>query len=241
MSSPDSSPAPAQSRFDIIDIPVEGGVMPAHRWLPESGSGPGILLLQEIFGISDYIERRASDLAALGYVVVVPEIYWRLGTTRVEDGPAALDEAMGLVSKLDWDAAVADATAALTLTRDLPEVTGPTALVGFCFGGGLGFATAAQELPDALVSYYGSAIPGLLDLAPQVTCPQLHHFGLADSYIPPETVAAIEQAVAGPHTEFFTYEGADHAFDNSDFVLHHPAATALAWQRTTDFLERTTT
>jgi carboxymethylenebutenolidase len=88
-----------------------------------------------------------------------------------------------------------------------------------------------------MVSYYGSAIPGLLHLAPQVSAPSLHHFGLADEYIDADTVARIRDAVAGRDgVEFETYVGANHAFDNSDFVLHHPEASAVAWQRTVAFL-----
>ena len=92
-----------------------------------------------------------------------------------------------------------------------------------------------------LVSYYGSSIPDLLDLAPLVTMPSLHHFGLADTYIDQTTVERVRGAVTadGRPAEFEVYEGADHAFDNDDFVLHHPEASALAWQRTLDFLGRT--
>lgn len=223
---------------DQIGVEVAGGAMTAHRWLPESGSGPGVLLLQEIFGVSDYVERRAAELAEAGYVVIVPEVFWRLGQTRVEMGPDALGEGVGLVGRLDWDAAVADSAAALAALREMPEVTGKVAIVGFCFGGGLAFNVAAETEPDALVSFYGSALPNLLGLAPQVTCPQQHHFGDADSFIPLETVRQIEEAVAGPSTEFHYYEGADHAFDNDDFVMHHPEASELAWGRTLDFLER---
>ena len=70
-------------------VPTPDGDMPAHLWLPASGSGPGILLLQEIFGVSRYIEQRAQDLADLGYVVLAPEIFWRLGVSRVDEGPEA--------------------------------------------------------------------------------------------------------------------------------------------------------
>lgn len=222
-----------------IVVPVEGGEMPAHLWLPEGGEGPGVLLLQEIFGISDYIERRAADLAGLGYVVLAPEIFWRLGTSRVENGPAMLDEAMGLLGRLDWDAAVADAVAAQRVLRLRPEVGGrEVGMVGFCLGGGLAFAAAAVDTPACLVSYYGSALPDLLALAPSVTCPQLHHFGTADSYIDADTVDRIEAAVAGPRTQFHRYAGADHAFDNDDWPGHHAEASAQAWPRTVDFLAR---
>ena len=56
--------------------------MPAHLWLPPTGHGPGIVVLQEIFGVSDYVQRRAAQLAEQGYVIVAPEIFWRTLSMR---------------------------------------------------------------------------------------------------------------------------------------------------------------
>ena len=220
-----------------IPVPTADGDLPVHLWRPQSGSGPGILLLQEIFGISRYIVSRAQDLADLGYVVAAPEIYWRLGVEAIE-GPDALQEAFATMGRLDWETAVADAVTALDWLGGREEATGPVGVVGFCFGGGLGFNVAAVAEPHLLVSYYGSSIPDLLPLADQVTAPSLHHFGLADSFIEPEKVVQVRDAVAGDDVEFETYEGADHAFDNPDFHYHHPEASALAWERTVAFLGR---
>lgn len=213
--------------------------MPAHLWLPPGGSGPGLLLLQEIFGVTGYIRSRAAALAAAGYVVLAPELYWRLDAKPLdESSPTALEDAMGLVTRLDWPTTVRDAVAALERLRALEQVHGGAGVIGFCFGGGLAFNVAAEASPDVLVSYYGSALPDLLDLAPRVTAPSLHHFGTADAYIDAEAVERIRAAVtAGPGpVRFETYEGANHAFDNPDFVLHHPEASAAAWARTLAFL-----
>ncbi len=225
-----------------VSVPTDAGEMPGYLWLPEGGTGPGLLLLQEIFGVSGYIQRRGADLAAAGYVVLAPELYWRLDASAVdESAPSAIDDAMSLAGQLDWETAITDAVAALCHLRSRDEVRGGTGLVGFCFGGGLAFNVAAVDSADALVSYYGSSLPGLLELAPMVNAPSLHHFGLADAYIDQETVERIRGAVtaASPPAEFHVYEGANHAFDNDDFGFHHPEASALAWQRTLDFLART--
>ena len=224
-------------------VPVTGGEVPADLYLPEAGTGPGLVLFQEIFGVTAYIRSRAQDLADLGYVVLVPHLYWRIGDEVVSEATDGLPRAMELVGQLDWDAAVADGAASLDALQHLPAVDGPVGLLGFCFGGGLAFTVAAVTAeagagPDALVSYYGSALPNLLGLAPQVSAPSLHHFGLDDAYIPVETVREIESAVTAAHDDvtFLTYAGAGHAFDNPSPVFHHPGASQEAWAATTAWL-----
>ena len=221
-------------------IPTPDGDMPAVLWKPAGGRGPGVVLLQEIFGVSPYIRRRGAALAEAGYVVVAPELYWRLDPSLPpldESAPDVVEQAMGRAMSLSWEQTVADAVRALEVLRDREDVQN-VGVVGFCFGGGLAFNVAAVSDPDCLVSYYGSGLPGLLDLAPMVTTPSLHHFGLADDYIPADVVEQIRSAVTASDGEvdFETYEGANHAFDNDDFFLHDPAASALAWERTLTFL-----
>jgi carboxymethylenebutenolidase len=226
-----------------LTIDVEGGQLPADLLLPPSGRGPGIVVHQEIFGVTGYIRSRAEALAALGYVVLVPHFYWRLGDQVVPEGGDGLPQALELVGRYDWEAGVADGVAALDALRSREEVQGPVGLLGFCFGGGLAFNVAAAAAvagrgPDALVSYYGSALPNLLGLAGQVTCPSLHHFGLEDAYIPQETVRAIEAAVTADNDDvtFLTYPGAGHAFDNPSPAFHHAEASGQAWAATESWL-----
>lgn len=227
------------SQSAAVDVPTSDGPMPAHLWEPKDGhaNGAGVVVCQEIFGVSDYIRDRCADLAALGYTVLAPEIYWRLDDTEIdESADDFLERAMGIAGRLDWDLAVADGRAALAHLRGHLGVD-RVGLLGFCFGGGLAFAVAAEDEPDVLVSYYGSSIPQQLDLAPRVTAPSLHHFGLADTFIDQETVGRVREAVAGPSTRFETYEGAGHAFDNPHPVFFHAAASEAAWQTTTAFLQ----
>ncbi|TWD83859.1 carboxymethylenebutenolidase [Kribbella amoyensis] len=217
-----------------LEIDTGTGLMPVHVWEPASGTGPGVLLLQEIFGVSEYIQERGAQLAALGYYVVAPEVYWRLPDVDLDpDAPDLLERALGVMGRLDWPTAVSDSVAALEYLRGRDTQVG---VVGFCFGGGLGFNVAAVSSPDVLVSYYGSALPNLLGLAPEVDATSLHHFGDADDYLPPDTVDAIVTALGD--VEVYRYPGAGHAFDNPMPAFHHAEASALAWQRTEAFLSR---
>ena len=231
---------------EAISIETPDGAMPGRLWLPADGSGPGIVLVQEIFGVSAYIERRAQDLADLGYVVVAPEFFWRLGVDKVE-GPNAMEEGFGLLQRMDWGAAVADGVAAVSWLRGRVEVSGGVGIVGFCLGGGLGFNIAAETEVDALVSYYGSALPNLLLPTPDspepacrpgdVTAPSLHHFGLQDSFIPREVVEQLQATLTTePTVTFVTHELGDHAFDNDDFHLYDETSSREAWAQTVDWL-----
>ena len=163
-----------------------------------------------------------------------------------DDADDLLEQGLALAGQVDWGLAVRDGLAARDSLAALPEVDqDAVGLVGFCFGGGLAFnvaASAAQaEVPvAALVSFYGSALPGLLDLAEQVECPSLHVFGSTDAYIPMEQVSRIREAVtAGGRREqvrFELHEGAGHAFDNPNPMFHHEAASHAAWAQTEEFL-----
>lgn len=228
--------APTSTAGQTIEVQTADGPMPSYLCTPPSGTGPGIVLVQEIFGVGDYIRDRAADLAALGYVVLAPEVYWRLPGSTIDPDGDVLAQAMGLMQQVDWQLAVSDVSAAVEHLRGMIEVDGRVGLLGFCFGGGLAFNVAAVTPVDVLVSYYGSALPNLLGLADSVTVPSLHHFGTADSYIPAEAQEQIRTAVMARGARFETYEGAGHAFDNPSPMFHHPEASAAAWAETVQFL-----
>jgi carboxymethylenebutenolidase len=147
-----------------------------------------------------------------------------------------LPQAMGITGRLDWSLAVQDVAAALDSLRSRSEVTGGMGLVGFCFGGGLAFNVAAVSDPDALVSYYGSALPGLIELAEQVSAPSLHHFGLSDDYLPRPTVETLTEQLREHGAQVETYPDANHAFDNTSPAFHNAPASEQAWATTTKFL-----
>lgn len=226
-----------------LQVSTGGEQLPVHRWLPKNPRG-GIIIVQEIFGVSTYIRDRAADLANEGYVVDVPELYFRLEDPVVaDDDPELLARGMGLMNATPWEQAVSDVRAAIThLNQSLPGLGAPdrVGVVGFCYGGGLAYAaTAANESTGddsitAMVSYYGSALPTLLDLT--VTTPSLHHFGTSDSFIPMEAVAKIRAHVEPTGAVFHLYDGADHAFDNTLHAFHHAQAANVAWGRTVEFL-----
>ncbi|MCK0112113.1 dienelactone hydrolase family protein [Ornithinimicrobium sp. F0845] len=226
-----------------VSIPTADGAMPAHLWFPDSVDGrdrPAILVFQEIFGVSSYVRSRCDDLAELGYAVLAPEFYWRLPQRTVDEGAEdVLEQGLALAGQLDWETAVRDGVSAAAHVASLPHVSS-VGFVGFCFGGGLAYAVAAQASnpPEALVSYYGSALPQLVDAEVEVEVASLHHFGTADAYIPRDAVEDIRTWVTRGDNlvRFELYDGAGHAFDNPHPMFSHPQASLAAWDVTVDFL-----
>ena len=215
---------------------ADGGAFDAYCALPAAPTGPGILLFQEIFGINDNMRGLADKLAAEGYVALVPDMFWRLQRRFESKDESGMAEAFALVQQLDFPLAAADMRAALAHLRAMPACSGKIGAVGFCLGGTLAYLFAATSDPDAVVPYYGSGIATMLEMADQITCPVLFHYGNRDEYIPTEQIEAVEAAFAGrPDVTVLRYD-AGHAFSNWDApTFHDPEAADLAWPRTLAF------
>ena len=195
------------STYRTDQVAVDGGTFDLHVWVPDSGGGPGLLLLQEIFGVGPYIRAVAERLTGLGYVVGAPDIFWRIERNWESDhSPEGLEASLGMVQKFDFPQGVADCVAALHRIKELPEVSGGVGVIGFCLGGTLGYLTAAVGSPACCVSYYGSGVAGMLDQLENIECPVLFHFGGSDSYIPAEQVDAVRAACEGRDHVMFNVE-----------------------------------
>lgn len=228
-----------QQRVEPVETP--DGRFDLTVWVPDGGTGPGLLLLQEIYGVGEYIRAVAADLAHLGYVVGAPDLFWRLepGYTAIHDA-AGLTRSLEMASRFDVQAGVADTVAALHHLAALPEVDGGAGMVGFCFGGSIAYLAAAESSPDVLISFYGSMVPGSLELLGRIHCPVLFHFGGSDPYIPRDQVRAVEAAAARhPGVQTVVEEEAGHAFHNRVApMFYQPEPASRAWQRTEEFLRR---
>ncbi len=228
------------SRVESVGTP--DGTFDLHVWLPSAGSGPGLLLIQEIYGVSDYMQAVADDLAGLGYVVAAPDLFWRLEPGyQAKHDEEGLQRSLEMAARFDAGQGVADAAAALDHLAALPEVDGGLGVIGFCLGGTIAYFLAAQAEPGAVaavVSFYGSGVPGNTDALDRIGAPLQFHFGGSDPYIPREQVARVEEAAAGRgNVEIHVEEDAGHAFHNRKAPMFHmPEPAARAWQRTEEFL-----
>src|SRR5579872_4487275 len=223
----------------------DGRSFDATITVPPGGSGPGVVLFQEIFGVNDFLLGKASDLAGLGYVVCCPDVFW-----RVEPGVSLPHDEIGLqrgmsiagrwMGEVPDDTKVSDVLAAMSQFGSDERVSGGVGVMGYCLGGTLAYLTAVAGDPAVCVSYYGSGIADQLGAAGQIKCPVLFHFGDQDSYIPNEQVEKVKLAFADrPDVTVRVAHGAGHAFENLLAPAYaDPAAAAESWPVTVGFLEQ---
>lgn len=207
-------------------------------WEPEGRPRGSVLLIQEIFGVGPYIKAVAERLAAAGYLVGAPDVFWRFAPNwQSEHTDAGLGASLEQVQQLDFPQAVGDCTAGLAALGELSGSSKAPAVLGFCLGGTLAWGVAAAGQPSCCVSYYGSGVPDMIGMIDQVSCPTLFHFGNADAFIANAGVDAIAAAIAGRDGFILNVEDAGHAFDNHEAAMfwNEPAAKA-AWAKTMSFL-----
>ncbi|MBA3606314.1 MAG: dienelactone hydrolase family protein [Acidimicrobiia bacterium] len=212
--------------------------MELHLWIPDAGHGPALLLIQEIFGVGAYIRAVAERLAAAGYVVAAPDVFWRFAPGwQADHDEAGLAASMAQVADLDPARAVGDCLAALDHLGRAGEVDGQPGVIGFCLGGSLAFGVAVGDDPAVCVSYYGSAVPDMIDQLGDVSCSTLLHFGADDPYIPAAGVEALAAAIDDHARIVLNVEAAGHAFDNHEAPMFYvESAATAAWSKTMAFL-----
>ncbi|KAF3998919.1 dienelactone hydrolase family protein [Glaciimonas immobilis] len=223
-----------------IDIPTAGATgFSGYLSLPPAGKGPGIVMLQEIWGVNSHIRTVADQYALAGYVVLAPDVFWRmsprLDLNYDDEGNA---QAFSFYQKMDTAQAAKDVADAVATLRTLPELNGKVATLGFCFGGQLAYRAAALSHADAAVCFYGGGIEQHLDIADQITQPILFHYAAQDSHISQDKVAAVKAAFSGKdNATFRDYPNTDHGFNCwGRPAMYNQRAAALAEGRTLTFL-----
>jgi carboxymethylenebutenolidase len=221
-----------------IDIAADDGTFQAYLALPHTGKGPGIVLIQEIFGVNQHIREVADQYAADGCVVLAPDIFWR-AEPRVELGyeGADRDKGIAIMQQTDFSKTLKDLGATAQALRKLPALDGKIAAIGYCLGGRLAYNSAASGFVDAAVAYYGGGIQNQLERAAEIKVPILFHYAEQDSSIPLSAVDQVKNRFAGRDiAEFHLYMGAHHGFNCPYRASYQQRASALARGRTLVFL-----
>lgn len=207
----------------------DGFTFGAYHVAPEDARHGGLVLIQEIFGVTDHIRSLCDGFADQGYEVIAPSLYDRLAPGFEADyAPDSMAQAVGYSQATPWDQVEGD------LNATIAALKGPIFVTGFCWGGTATWL-AACRCPGvaAASSFYGRRIPELIAETP--ACPTILHFGRTDKSIPPEVVEQI--AAAHPDLPIHLYD-AGHGFVSDRSTDYSPDAARLARLRTLQLFQR---
>ena len=197
-----------------------------------------IVVIQEIFGINEGIRRKCDDWAARGYLVLAPDLFWRLepGIELDPDVPEQFDRALGLMGRFDQDQGVIDIEATIRAARARLGEGGKVGVVGFCLGGRLAYMAAARTDSDATVGYYAVGLPNLLHEKHAIARPLLLHIAGADHFVDESAQRAMHEALDDhPRVVLHDYPGEDHGFAAEMGKRRSEDAAQLADGRTEAF------
>ena len=227
---------PTNSQIPTLD---HTGSIPAYVAKPATAPHAAIIVIQEIFGVNPGIAKKADDWAALGYLAVAPDVFWRQqpGVELDPDVPEQFQQGVALMMKHDFFLGIQDIEALIHWIRRDQGVA-KVGLVGFCMGGRVAYMTAARTDIDASVGYYGVGIDQMLNEAGAIAKPLLLHIPTADGHVPPAAQKAMHDGLDGnPHVTLYDYERLDHGFASTFGARRDEAGAALADERTKAFFE----
>ena len=226
---------------DITVTAADGGTFSAYLAIAKGGKGPGVVVIQEIFGVNQVMREMTDALAAQGYTAICPDLFWRQkpGIQITDKTKAEWDQAMGLMQGMDQDNAVEDLKSTLATLRKHPACSGRAGTVGYCLGGRLAFMMATRSDADCSVSFYGVMIDALLGESRNIKHPLLMHIAEKDQYVPPEAQTKIKEGLrTNSKVTMYTYKGADHGFARTGGVHFDKASADMANTRTSEFFKR---
>ena len=225
-----------------VTISLQGGEsFMAYLATPSAGSGPGIVLIQEIFGVNQVMRDIADSHAANGYTVICPDLFWRQepGIQLTDQSEAEWGRAFELYQGFDEAAGADDLKATLAYLRGHDACTGKVGSVGYCLGGKLAYLMATRSDADCNVGYYGVGIENALDEIGNISAPLMLHVAEKDQFCPPEAQAKIHGALDGhANVTIHDYAGMDHAFARVGGEHYDKASADQANERTAAFFRQ---
>jgi carboxymethylenebutenolidase len=219
---------------ESVTFPSNGRTGGGYLVTSAGGTGPGVVVIQEWWGLVPHIKDVAERLAAAGFMALAPDLY----DGRVI-GLQEPDEAGKAMMALDMDRATREMAGAFDFLQDRVQPARVGA-VGFCMGGTLAMMLATVRPVAAVVDYYGGPLKGQLQVE-KIRGSVLGHFAAHDDWASPVRARELLDRLhrLGIEAEFYTYPGTQHAFFNDDRPeVHDSQAAALSWERTLEFLHR---
>ena len=217
-----------------VQFKSNGGTCDGYLAIPESGNGPGVIVLQEWWGLVDHIKDVCDRFAAAGFTALAPDLYHGESTQHPDD-------AGKLMMAINIAKTEKDMAGAITYLLSLDQTTSTTVgTVGFCMGGQLSlYAACANPTVSACVMFYGIH-PEVHPDIPSLQAPFLGFFAENDPMVTPEAANTLEAALkqAGKSTDITIFKGADHAFFNDTRTeVYNQAHAKECWNRMLNFYE----
>lgn len=217
---------------DTVEFPVNGRICKGHLRVPDSGSGPGIVVLQEWWGINDHVLSVIERFSKEGFVALAPDLFHGEKATKP-------DEAERLMMALNIHETEKDLKGAVDFLKQMDGVTSDKiGIVGFCMGGQLALYAACENSEiGACVDFYGIH-PKVKPNLEKLECPFLGLFGAKDSFVPPKAAHALEEELIrlNKKCDIQIYPETGHAFFNdSRAETYHEASAENAWKRMIQF------
>ena len=217
----------------------DGGSFMGYLAKPATGHGPGMVVIQEIFGVNAVMRGITDRFAEVGYMALCPDLFWRQepGIQLTDRTDAEWARAFELFKGFDLDKGVADLDATIEALRRMPGCSGRVGTVGFCLGGRLAYLTATRTKANAAVGYYGVYLTEHLNEV--IRCPLMLHIAGGDEFVPPDAQKQIHAAL-DHHAKatLYDYPGLGHAFAREGGKHWDEAAAKTANARTLNFFDK---
>jgi len=226
------------SGTEISITAADGGEFSGYLATPASGGGPGVVVIQEIFGVNTVMRRITDGIAEAGYVALCPDLFWRQepGIQITDQTDEEWARAFELFQGFDLEKGVSDLDRTIETLRGTDGCSGKVGTVGFCLGGRLAYLTATRTKADAAVGYYGVYLQEHVDET--INCPLMLHIAGEDEFAPKEARDAVHAALDGnPKVTLHDYPGQGHAFARVGGQHYDQASADTANARTLAFFK----
>ena len=214
----------------------------SNPYLSDLQRPPGIVIIQEIFGISPFLREMANRYAAHGFAVLVPDLFWRQGETLCElpdQSEIATLKAFEMYKNFDIEKGLEDIAASLRWLRENENTGGNTAVVGYCLGGLLAFLSGCQLDIEASIGYYGVGIEKHLQNINMIRKPMCLHFAENDGFVPKKTQEEISEVFKNSElVKVYPYSGVDHGFARTGGANYDRASAETSDTRTLSILKK---
>jgi carboxymethylenebutenolidase len=225
---------------DIVIHSPDGTFM-GYLAVPAAGKGPGLVVIQEIFGVNQVMREITDGFAAAGFAALCPDLFWRQepGLQLTDKTEAEWSRAFQLYQGFSVDKGIADIVSSMGELAASGACTGKIGTTGYCLGGLLAYLAGCRTKADASVGYYGVGIEKHLGEAAKLRGAVLLHVAEEDKFVPKAAQAEIKAALAGNvKVTIHSYPGMDHAFCRTGGEHYNAAAAGLANQRTLAFFKQ---